>query len=65
MTTRRPLGTGPAPAAADDQNLSPGASTPRAALAAERLEGAPAPARPPAPPTGERRLLGMRPVAGR
>lgn len=38
MTTRRPLGTGPAPAI-DDQGTPPGAPVPRALLAAERLDG--------------------------
>ncbi|MFF2235708.1 hypothetical protein [Streptomyces anulatus] len=38
MTNRRPLGTGPVPAA--DTPGTPGVPVPRAVLAAERLQGA-------------------------
>ncbi|MEV7167430.1 hypothetical protein AB0N60_35705 [Streptomyces microflavus] len=38
MNTRRPLGTGPAPAL-DDHRTPPTAPVPRAVLAAERLDG--------------------------
>ncbi|MEW2071390.1 hypothetical protein [Streptomyces sp. NPDC007346] len=55
MTTRRPLGTGPVPAA-DDQGAPPGGAVPRAVLAAERLEGATA-----APPVS--RPAGRRPLS--
>ncbi|MFD6587721.1 hypothetical protein ACFWED_12640 [Streptomyces anulatus] len=39
MSTRRPLGTGPVPAA-DTPGVPHGVPVPRAVLAAERLEGA-------------------------
>lgn len=55
VTTRRPLGTGPVPAA-DNQGAPPGAPVPRAVLAAERLDGATA-----APPVS--RPAGRRPLS--
>ncbi|WOP07020.1 hypothetical protein R2B67_35900 [Streptomyces cyaneofuscatus] len=54
MTTRRPLGTGPAPAV-DNQGAPPGKAVPRAVLAAERLDGATA-AQPVSRPAGRRPL---------
>ncbi|MFE9701594.1 hypothetical protein [Streptomyces sp. NPDC006270] len=60
MTTRRPLGTGPAPAV-DDQGTPPGVPVPRAVLAAERLDGAAATA-PPAPRPAGRRPLSTGPT---
>ncbi|MFD4666595.1 hypothetical protein [Streptomyces halstedii] len=65
-THRRPLGTGPAPASADNPGLSPGeiGAPPRAGLAAERLPTIPTADDEPVPvrPAG-RRVLGAGPGA--
>ncbi|MEU0382708.1 hypothetical protein ABZ093_36315 [Streptomyces cyaneofuscatus] len=52
MTTRRPLGTGPA---VDDRG-APGVPVPRAVLASERLDGAAVTAPPVPRPAGRRPL---------
>ncbi|MFH8886758.1 hypothetical protein [Streptomyces californicus] len=54
MTTRRPLGTGPAPVV-DTLGVPPDAPVPRAVLATERLDGVAA-ASPATRPAGRRPL---------